>query len=144
MYIIYITCNACCPNMRVWFICTYIYKIALVHIFLKPIFFLYVISSRSDRKANEKPKCHWSDVQNIWNIVVAMWCFMFFICEIRNSSCSCYILMYSISCVSYQKFFFMRMVKCFFSHFFHYILHLICFFKTIQEWMNAFCISLEN
>ena len=43
----------------------YIYKIALVHIFLKPIFFLYVISSRSDRKANEKPKCHWSDVQNI-------------------------------------------------------------------------------
>ena len=123
----------------------YIYsicKIALVHIFLKPIF-LYIISSRSDRKANEKPKCHWSDVQNIWNIFVAMWCFMFFICEIRNSSCSCYILMYSISCVSYQKFF-MRMVKCFFLHFFHYILHLICFFKTIQEWMNAFCISLEN
>ena len=47
------------------YICIYsICKIALVHIFLKPIF-LYIISSRSDRKANEKPKCHWSDVQNI-------------------------------------------------------------------------------
>ena len=50
-----------------FYIYIYIYsicKIALVHIFLKPIF-LYIISSRSDRKANEKPKCHWSDVQNI-------------------------------------------------------------------------------